>query len=236
MTLSEFESFIRLIVPSANKKRVTQTNLRSLINKGVRNVNSQNKVLTQGKFFDAEANVGEYKISDVSAISDFVLVGTSGIWFNKGTVASPYYVEMWGVDEPYLNARYRRWRTAASGNPQFAIFLPNRIIIYPKPGAALSNGFHLPDYVYKTTDMSSAGHYPFTGSTTEYPGLEVLDDAIIDYVRWILGFSVGETQEGIITRLQYNQTVKDTDSLLRRRPDFNANRRDFRMKIGRIAK
>lgn len=225
MKLSEFESYIRTIVPSANSQKIKQTKLWIIINKGVRKVNTLGKILTKSGYFNAAADTGEYTISDFpSSISDFVLVGESGLWYNKGSVASPFYRELEGTDRSHLNVRFPNWHVIASGNPLYAIFDANLVTIYPKPPTALTNGFFLPDYVYKPTDMSNDDHYPFTGSTTELATLEPLDDAIIDYCRWILGLSVGKDQQGVITRQEYEATVGTSTRLVKRRPDFKSNR------------
>lgn len=228
MTLSEFKTIIRLMVSSATAKRIPDAQLEILINKGIRNVNNTAKVLIKESFFNAVADDGDYVISDDSNISDFILVGESGLWFNNGSVSSPYYRQLDGVTRAYLDEKHRNWQNASSGIPLYALFEPNLITVHPKPSSALTNGFLLPDYVYKPTTLANDAHYPFSGNATEYPALEVLDDAITDYVRWILGFSVGETNEGIITRQIYEKTLKISASLMRRRPDFNASR-DFRM-------
>lgn len=228
MKLSELESFIRMIIPSANTTRVTAAQLQVVLNKGVRNVNSIGKVLTKSEYFNAVADTGEYIISNQSAINDFVTVGESGLWYNTGSVASPSYKQLWGSTKPYLNKKNPNWHTMGSSDPNYVVFETNLITVSPEPSADLADGFFMPDYVYKPNQMTSADHYPFSGSETEFTDLEVLDDAIINYARWILGLSVGEKQEGIITRQEYERTVMHTTALLRRRPDFQANK-DFRM-------
>lgn len=224
MKLSDLESFIRLIVPSANTKKVNQTKLRLLINKGVRNVNVLGKVLTKSGNFKALDGVSEYIITEQSELSDFVLIGESGVWHNRGSVDDPFLRELEGADRSYLNERFPNWYVQASGTPLYAVVEPNLITIHAKPSADLDDGFFLPDYVYKPTDMSNGDQYPFSGTTTEFTQLEVLDDAIIDYVRWMLGLSVGKDQQGIVTRKEYEATVTTTTRLLKRRPDFKSNR------------
>ncbi len=229
MTLADLTKYIRMIIPVANNARIPPETLNLVINKAVRAVNSEGKVLTKSGYFNAVADTGEYTISLLSSISDFVLVGQSGLWYNKGSVASPYYVQLEGADKPFLNKKNPNWHTQGSSDPNYAVFESNLITVNPKPSASLTNAFFLPDYVYKPTDMTSNAHYPFSGSTTEYAGLEVLDDAIIAYVRWILGLSIGAKQEGIITLQEYRGTLGEKLRLLRRRPDFQSNR-DFRLK------
>jgi len=230
MKLSEFRSLIRLLVPGANINRVPNVTLDIIINKGARDVNSRAKVLIKSGYFNAVADVGAYRIHEQSDITDFVLVGESGLWYNRGSVASPNYQQLDGVNRTYLNEYHKNWHVADSSNTLYAIFDPNLITVYPKPTAALDNAFFLPDYVHQTTDMGSGDDYPFTGSTTEYPGLEVLDDSIIDYVRYMLKRAVGKDQSGIITRQEYEQTISVGKLMLNRRPDYKANR-DYRMKV-----
>lgn len=229
MKLSDLESYLRTIVPSANTKRISQTKLRILINKGVRNVNILGNVLTKEGFFKALADVGEYVIATQSGISDYVGIGESGVWYNKGTATNTFYDDLEGADQPYLDVKVPRWRDQASGNPLYAVIETNRIIIYPKPSATLSSAFLLPDYIYAPKDMTNGDHFPFTGTTTENKELDVLDDAIISYVRWMLGLSVGKEAQGVVNRQEYIATVETTTKLLKRRPDFRSNR-DFRLK------
>lgn len=229
MKLSDLESFIRTVIPSANKVRIKPEKLRVFINKGVKNINILGKVLVKSGMFNSLDGVSEYIISDQSEISDFVLVGDSGIWHNKGSVSSPFYRQLEGTNRAHLDIRFPNWHVQASGNPLYAIFDPNLITIHAKPSADLDDAFLLPDYVYQTTDMTNGDHYPFSGSTTEFKTLDVLDDAIIDYCRWMLGLSVGEDKQGIITRQEYDITVKKATQLLTRRPDFQSNR-DFRLR------
>lgn len=229
MTRAQFKIFLRASIPSANVARIDNATLELLLDKAVRNVNNMGKVLTKSDYFNAAADVREYVIT--SEVPDFVLIGESGIWYNTGTAASPYYKELEGCDKPYLNVKIPNWHVQAAGNPLYAIVESNRFTIHPKPSATLTDAFFLPDYVYAPTPMTADSHYPWSGSTTEIKQLEVLDDCIIAYCRWILGLSVGEDENkaGLITKKEYEETVTRTTQLLNRRPDFRSNR-DFRLK------
>ncbi len=228
MTRAELKQMIRAMVPSATKAKVPDTLLNTLVNKGVREVNSTGKLLRAEKYFDAEEGVRTYDMSAI--LSDFALIGDGGVWHNKGTVASPYYQQMFSVDRNYLNKWYKGWVNSSNGNPTQYFIEVNNIVLDQKPSETLTDGLWMPDYVKKPVDMTNDNHYPFSGSTIEYAFFEPLDDAIIAYVRWMLKHSVAADAKGIATQSEYQNLLGTQLKMVKRRPDYKSNKRNFRMR------
>lgn len=228
MNLNNFKIFIRSMVPSANKGAVNDTLLEMLINKGVREVNILTSAYIDEAYFNIQADVKIYNIRDEAA--DFVGIGPSGIWMNKGSAASTDWRQLDGVTRDYLDKMYPNWINASSGTPLKYSVKSGQFIIYPANDEDLTNGFWLPDYVKKSNDMTDDTHFPFTGSEDELTDLEPLDDAIIDYVRWHLKHSVGSDQEGLVTRAEFEKVVKERKRVINQRPDIPKTNANFRMR------
>lgn len=231
MNCGEIKETIRMMVPSANMQRVSDSQLLMMINKGVREINATIGVLIGDPLhFDAKAEVFSYDIRKLAPT--FVRIGAGGLWYNFGTEDSPYYRQLWGVTPEYLNKFFPNWVNISSGCVSHYYTLPGRIVVYAPPASDLTNAFKLPDPIVGATDMTANTDYPFSGSESAYAELEVLDDAIIDYVRYILMHAVGSDQKGIVTRQEYMATLASKRRIFRTRPDIKANPQ-FRMRARR---
>ena len=82
--------------------------------------------------------------------------------------------------------------------------------------------------------MTAGGHYPFSGNTTEFSQFKVLDDAIIDYVRWKLARPLGSDQKGILSEKDFRNSLAERIALFKRRLDFTGNT-NVRMRIPTIS-
>lgn len=232
MTRSELRDWVRMMVPSAASNRVDDSLMNTMLNKAVRDVNTVGRILISDATFAAVTGQGEYVLPDL--IPDFVMIGDSGIYFNNGTDAVINWRELWGVNRQYLNEWYDNWLNIETGQPLYAVIENEKAIIYAPPSQDLAFGFRCPDYVAKPVDMTDDDHYPFVGDTDEAPLFEPLDDAIIDYCRWALAPAVGKDQQGIITRKEYQETVRKQTRLVKARPDYkNSYRFRRKSRLGR---
>jgi len=228
MTLGEFRTIIRVLVPSANKGAVSNTTMDLLINSGVRLVNTMAKAYRGEEYFNVEDEVNSYNLRDIN--SNFTLIGKGGLWMNKGTAASPQWKKLDAVDRAYLDRKFPNWMNQDSSVPLYYIVEAGKIIVHPSPNADLTDGFWMPDFVIKPTKMTANTHYPFTGTTEEISDLEPLDDVIVDYVRWHLKHSVGREQSGLVTRKEFEIELLRKIKTVNRRPDISSNWRALRMK------
>lgn len=216
MTLTDFRTLIRMYVPLAKITKITNTTLNTLFNKAVDDVNVYAMAYKGNKKFTATADDGEYDIH--TEIDDYMAIDESGLWWNNGT--------NWKKLEPMtrrsLDDEYSTWRNDSSGNPLRYFIEQDKIEIHPKPDTTLVDGFWI-FYTKVAVSMTLDTHYPFTGSTTEITALRILDDAIIDYVRWKLSGPLGNTKKGILTEKEYRTNLAEKISLLTRRLDLTAS-------------
>ena len=228
MILSAFKKKIRLLGPSANSGKVNATTLTTLINDGVRKVNTLAKAYCGEKYFSVVEDKSTYNLRDIEPT--FTLIGQGGIWMNKGTADTPYWKKLDGVDRRFLDREYPNWVNQGSAVPLFYIIEAGKVIFYPKPNADLDLGFWIPDFLIKPTDMTADAQYPFTGTTDEISDLEPLDDAIIYYVEWHLDRAVGKDQVSLITRKEFEIELRRMVKSINRRPDISTNWRYLQMR------
>lgn len=220
MTLTDFRTVIRAIVPSAKVSVVDNTFMDLLINKGVDDVNIRAAALREDGKFDVNAEQQTYLFSTV--LPNYEAMADGGLWWNEGTVASPNWKKLDPMTRRSLNDQHPLWMSLSSDNPLRYVTENNNLIIDPKPDASLTNGFWA-FYIKKATYMTAGGHYPFSGSTIEIANLRILDDAIIDYVRWKLAGPLKSEDKGILLEQDYEKSIAQKIRLLERRLDIGAN-------------
>lgn len=231
MIFSEFSDIIRMYVPGAKTTVISPTVLDLLINKGVDDVNSYALGYVGSKKIDVVAEQQEYEIH--TEISDFLLIGKSGLLWNSGTVATPVWKKLIPITKTYLNKHISNWRDVDSDDPIYYYIEANTIGIYPKPDTNLTDGFWLDDYYKSATEMTDSGDFPFSGSPTQIVSLLDFDDVIVDYVRWKLQKVLGNKAQGVISEAEYVKLRAEKSLLIKRRPDIGSSTK-FRMKIPSI--
>ena len=221
MTLSEFRTSIRLYVPAAKTQRITNPTLDTLINEAVNDVNIRALAYKGNKKINVVADISEYKWSD--EISDYACLDESGIWWNAGSASSPNWIEMDPMTRKVLDLEFPRWKDDSSDDPRRYITENDTLTFNPPPNTTLSEGFWV-FFIKVATAMTSGAQYPFTGTTTEITSLRVLDDAIIDYVRWKLAKPLGKDEKGLISERDYRTNLAERIILLRRNPAITTNK------------
>lgn len=218
MTLDNFRTLIRAYVPSAKISVVDNTLLDLMINEGVKDVNIYAMAMKANKKFTATANQQEYAFSTV--IDDFITMDEAGLWWNAGSASSTDWRRMDPYERASLDDMFPRWKDDAVGSP-FRYFIENdTLTVHPTVETTLSNGFWA-FYIRKPTSMTLSTHYPFSGSTTEIGALSVLDDAIVDYVRWKIARIVGQYTEGTIPEGDYRKNLAAKILILKTRLDIS---------------
>lgn len=217
MTLKNFRDLIRAYVPGAKISVIDDTLLDLIINQGVNDVNIYALAYKGNAKFNVVISQQEYLFSTV--LTDFVCMDEAGLYFNRGTVTT----EDWKRLDPYtmtsLSNEWPRWRNDGNDRPYRYVPESNVLTIHPKANASLTNGFWA-YYIKRAVSMTQSIHYPFTGSTVEISSLIILDDAIIDYVRWKLSRPLGQEQKGVITEQDYRKNLSEKIMMLKRRPDI----------------
>lgn len=219
MTLDNFRTLIRMYVPSAKIRVISNTLLDVLINKGVDDVNMEGACWQGNKKFNVVAEENSYVMS--SEIDDFIEFDNAGLWWNDGTASALDWKRLDSMSRRTLDDQYPQWKNEDSDSPLRVVLEGDNLLINPTPNTTIDEGFWA-FYIKKPVIMSASGHYPFSGSTTEIGSLSKLDDAIIDYVRWKLSTPLGNDQKGVMTEQQYKQSRSEKILLLNRRMDISA--------------
>ena len=220
MTLDQFRTVIRAYVPSAQVSVIGNTLLDLLINKGVDDVNLRAAAYLGDKKFNVTAEVRTLELHTV--ISDFAAMAEGGVWWNTGTASSVDWKKLDPYTRRSLNDQYPQWMNQTSSDPLRYIQEGDNLQIDPMPNTTLSNGFWA-FYIKKATSMTDGTHYPFSGSTIQIASLSILDDAIIDYVRWKLAGPLKSDNQGILLEQDYEKSVAQKIQLFKRRLDISAN-------------
>ena len=219
MTLDQYRTIIRALVPGAKVSVVSNSILEQLINMGVDDVNAFGCVYCSDKKFDVEAEKQTYAIH--TYIDDFLMPAKGGLWWNDGDSDNPDWKRLDGMTRESINSEYPRWLNDDSDSPLRYIIENDNLIIHPKPNTTLTNGFHM-FHVKKAVWMTDGSHYPFTGSDVEIANYSILDDAIIDYVRWKLAEPLGKVQKGVIKKDDYIKNRNEKIDLLKTRLDISS--------------
>lgn len=232
MTLSEFKALIRLQVPGAKTQVIPNGVLDTLVNRAVNDVNEFALAYKGNKTFDVTAEDEDIELN--TEVDDYLAMNKSGLWWNSGSAASPSWIKLDPMTRESLDNEYPLWHDAGSGNPKRYFVEGNLLTISPKPDTTLTDGFHL--YYIKTANpMTTGTQYPFTGTTSEITSLRVLDDCIIDYVRWKLARPLGKDAKGTISKRDYQENLVLKTNQLGRRLDL-AGSPDIRMRGSHIGK
>lgn len=232
MKLENYRKLIRAYVPSAKISVINNTLLDLLINLGVEDVNARAAVYQGDKKFDVTAETQTYLIHD--EIDDYVGMDESGLWWNEGSASSPKWKKLDPMTRRALDDQYPMWKDDDSDDPLRYVTEGDNLLVHPKTNVALTDGFWA-YYIKKPTAMTDGSHYPFTGSPTEITAFTVLDDAIIDFVRWKLSRPLvkSQNQQGLLTESDYQKSLAAGAVLVKRRFDISANP-DARMRAPSI--
>lgn len=191
MNLSNLRTMSRLLVPELKTGRMENGQLDLIINMVIRSINGRLCLLKEDSKFNVIAEQYKYDLSNSSeTVNRFFKVDKPGLYWNRGTTASPDWKKLDPKSLEWLDENVPQWRNADSGDPLYYAKEGKYLLVHPTPDTTLSNGFWL-YFIENTRDMTSDGHYPF-GYDTEIPEYKILDDAIIEGIRAWLQAPVGE--------------------------------------------
>ena len=150
----------------------------------------------------------------------------SGVYFYDGS----NWQQVFPKTRKWLDDNVYNWRSyAATNKPQYYFIENNKLTLFPAYDSNLTEGGWI-YYIAKPVPMSAAGHYPWTGSTTEHiTEFDCLDDAIIAYAQWKLSQPLGQKANGVIDAATYEKRREQCAEILRSRIDISASRY-FRMR------
>lgn len=216
MTLNQFKTLARAFTPGSKANNVKNPVLELIINQGAKDVAAYAIALKTNKKFNITAEQKEYNLSSV--IGDFLVPDKPGLWWYNGSQWRQLHAKT--LEE--FDNKFPTWRDEPSGDPLDYSIDADILTLRPTPGTTLANGLWL-YYGRSSVNMTAAGHYPFSGSTTEYTHLSVFDSAIEAWNEWKIkkilnkgldDFRVGENN--------YIRTREEKFGLFKRRPDISS--------------
>jgi hypothetical protein len=220
MTLANLRKIVRAICPAAKIQTVDNTVLDLFINMGANDIAAYTGCVGNDKKFNAVAEIGEYDL--ITELGDFLTPDSEGLWWNNGDK----WIQLNPRTLKWLDENRPNWRDLPSGTPQDYSIDGTTLTVVPKPDTALTDGFWL-YYGAKPPQMTEEGHYPFSGSSTEYPDLSIFDLAICYFARMMISPIINDKTNENISLQEYNKERNEKNSLLGLRPDVSASRNNI---------
>lgn len=184
MTLSSLRSLARLIIPEINSTDVlSDANFLTLVNLAASEFIKETDALPTSSTFTITTNIQTYALS--TFVSTFGKIRKEGAWiYNKVTLK---WVQIDGTTIAYLNQKFPAWMNASAGLPLRFWIEGDEIGFDPKPSATYAGTNYAKIYYFKrSVDMSADAHYPFSGSTAQYPRLANYESTLLDYVKYLI--------------------------------------------------
>lgn len=223
MNLSNWEAYIRAVIPAATPQSVSTVMLDQILNSGVRDIVKKSKCLKANKKFDVIAGQGAYSL--LSVIPDYLISDKSGLFWNNGTE----YTQVFAKTLEWLDNFYPNWRSLSNGNPQFYSIDGDILTVVLTPSVTLSNGFWM-YYIPLPIDMASGNDFPFVGSSHERLRLRIFDEALEAFCRWKISPILSKDGEDK-TQIIYKATLDESIDLFNEKPDLTSG---SKMKVPNI--
>lgn len=220
MTLSQHRILLRGRVPGAKVSVGDNTIVDLILNNAVIDIAAYTACLKANKKFNVVADNSEYNLSSV--IGNFLCVDKSGLWWNAGTASSPNWRQLNPSTMKGFDVNWPNWRDLDSDNPQDYNVEGDVLKTVPTPDTSLTDGFWL-FYGKKPAAMTQDGHYPFSGSTTEFTHLSIFDEAIQLYARWKIVPLINQKADEDKLHRDYLAEREEKYNLFQRRLDITAS-------------
>lgn len=227
MTRGQLKTQFRLRTPNATKTNIDDTKLETEIGFAVDEVNLVAKVYKGDAKFNVTAEKQEYKVSEQSNLqSVFLAFASPGLFWNDGSK----WNELFPKTQEWMDKNFPGWRNQSSGTPKFYWKEGDSIFVHPKPDTTLANGFWA-YFVKKSETVTSDDNYLWNNSTTEILSLRPMDKAILAYLQWTLGPTLGIEQASMVmSEAKYRRILAIAARQVKSRTDLSRDR-DFRLRI-----
>ena len=215
MTRSDLLSLCRLYVPEVDSNVISDANVYILLNQAAQEFVTVAEALPTSTLFNSSDDTGEYNIS--TSVPTYAKSRKEGLWWydddnSKWTKLDTVTIEI-------LNQKFPYWRDDDAGSPKRYAIDGDVITVHPKVETGGENKFRLYHYAI-STDMSAAGHYPFTGSTTRYPFLAKYEENLVQYYISRAKKVMGYGDEAVADMQVFVAMAEQAKAELRKRPDI----------------
>lgn len=216
MTLENLKKIARAKIPGCTTQAVSDTLLTLILNNACDDIAAFTVCLPTSKLFDVVADQGEYTLSSV--IGDFLTPDKDGLWWYDGS----QWMQVNARTREWMNKNRPTWRNLDSDDPQDYTIEGDTLLVVPEPDTSLTEGFKL-YYGATPTYMTSDGHYPFSGSTTELTHLRPYDEVIIKFANWQLAEMLNKGVKPDVAMQEYYAMRQDKYTMCAKRRDISAS-------------
>lgn len=185
-TLATLRTEARLVIPEiADTNALSDARFLILLNRAAQQFLHRTEGYPKSTTFNTVADQAEYPLT--SAISDYLKIQKSGIWYYNGT----RWTELDPYTMPRLDDDFPTWRNASSGTPMRYAIDSGSIFLNPPPS---SNGTdNVKAYHFsKGTDMTADANNIFTGFATELSYLVPYEEIVFDHLRYQVFTMLGQ--------------------------------------------
>jgi hypothetical protein len=216
MTWGSLLSYIRLRCPEVSQSSVvSDANILIITNLVCSEFLDATEALPTYKDFNCVANQQVYSIS--TNITDFMRMDKMGVWWYDSV--NKFWKELKPRTLEWIIEVEPTWINRDAGAPLYYWQQGDDIGLHPKPDTSYASGIRC-YYFKQSVDMSSTTHYPFSGSTTQYPFLKQYDETIVDGVRYKILQMVGKANLAEEAKLMFFTKCSSIKGFLKERVDL----------------
>jgi len=208
---------MRVSESGTNDGPITDVNMLIITNLVCKEFADLTECLPTYTQFDTVAETQIYNIS--AEIPTFLRMRKEGAyWYDTDNTR---WIQLRSRTFQQISERERTWINRSSGMPLYFWIEGNEIGLHPKPEDTTTGDTGVRVYHFaQSTDMSGGTHYPFSGSTTQYPHLAHYDETIVDGVIYKVKSILGKIQESSTAQQIFYAKCDKIKSELRERPDL----------------
>lgn len=216
MKLSEFLRRIKLEIPNIGQPGLTDEYITNLLNQACDHVNSFCKVYKSETDFDISADKKTYSLAEI--VPSYLGRDKRGLFF-KDSAGS--WKKILPTTEENVTENIQNFLNSSSVEiPTFYYITGDTIGFEPAPSTSTLKGAKL-YHLKKSTPMSSADHFPFSGSTVEITALIPLDEPIIAWVKWKIAESYGTNTDVNLRQVDFSNALRIANVFVNRIPDVS---------------
>ncbi len=218
MTQTTLLSLCRLEVPEINSTDViSDANLLIILNLACTEFIKETDALPTSATFNLVLNLTEYPLS--TYVTGFGKIRKEGLWiYNASTLK---WTQLESTTVSTLNLEFPSWLNTAAGFPQRFSLNGDILTLHPKASSTYAGSNYLKLFHYaRSTDMSASGHYPFSGSTTQYSHLAQYEETLVDYVCYKAKKMIDKNSDAEEARTMFYVKCGKIKQELQYRPDL----------------
>jgi len=218
MTQTQLLKMCRLSVPEIDSIDVIEDDdLLLFLNLGCKEFIKVTDALPTSITFNLIEDLTTYPLS--TYVTSFGKIRKEGLWLYNSE--NTKWDQLDSTTVSYLNKHYASWMNTRSQLPQRFSIDGDDLTLHPKASSTYAGDNYLKLFFFKRSlDMSDGSHYPFSGSTTEYPHLADYEDVPVEYVRYKVKQMLKKNADAEEAKTTFYLKSADAKQKLQYRPDL----------------